>query len=234
MEDSAILSNYIGIIKKIKSTNHQTEILILGKNNFEKNSIQLEKKVIVKLNEYIFLGKPLTKGGINPHHLLKIYFDYYKKYNNSYESASLSLKNLQIILAKKLQQIYKSQGIYIADKHVELILKKMTSKIKITNIGPSFFLPGEILGLEQIRYINEILNHFLKKKIKYKPILVGITKASLIADGFISAASFQETTRILTTAAIEGKIDWLRGLKENITISKLLPIANNNNFKNDN
>lgn len=101
----------------------------------------------------------------------------------------------------------------------------MTSKVQISESGDSFLLPGEILELKQIHYINQILQKSRKKVAVYLPILMGITKASLLSDSFISAASFQETTKILTSAAIEGKIDWLRGLKENVILGRLIPVG---------
>ena len=126
---------------------------------------------------------------------------------------------------KKVQQVYINQGVTIADKHLEVIVKRMTSKVQISESGDSFLLPGEILELKQIHYINQILQKSRKKVAVYLPILMGITKASLLSDSFISAASFQETTKILTSAAIEGKIDWLRGLKENVIIGNIIPIG---------
>ena len=153
------------------------------------------------------------------------YFSYYRNFSDDYESAYLSFKNIQILLIQKIQQVYNAQGVNIADKHLEVIIKKITSKVQITKNGSSFFLPGEIVELKQIEYINIVLKTAFKSVASYYPILLGITKASLITDSFISAASFQETTKILTAAAIEGKIDWLRGLKENVIIGRLIPVG---------
>ena len=197
----------------------------LLKNNFLSTNIESIKKKYC-FGQYFYIGKPdktLTEGSIDPHDLLKSYFNYYNKYENSYEASYLSFKNIQVLLIEKVQQIYQSQGVTIADKHLEIILKRMTSKVKITNSGSSSLLLDELIELKQIGYINKVLDKTSKIKVKYEPILLGITKASLIADSFISAASFQETTKILTTAAIEGKIDWLRGLKENVIIGRLIP-----------
>ena len=117
------------------------------------------------------------------------------------------------------------QDVTIADKHLEVIIKKITSKVQIITSGDSFLLPNEVIELKQIEYINSVLKESKNLITTYQPILLGITKASLLSDSFISAASFQETTKILTAAAIEGKIDWLRGLKENIIIGRLIPVG---------
>ena len=124
-----------------------------------------------------------------------------------------------------------SQGVTIADKHIEVIIRQITSKVKITKSGSTLFLPGELIELKQIQYINEIMEKTNRKPASYQPILLGITKASLLTESFISAASFQETTKILTAAAIEGKIDWLRGLKENVIIGRLIPAGTGFNHK---
>ena len=150
---------------------------------------------------------------------------YYKNFANDYESTYLSFKHIQMLLIQKIQQVYNSQGVSIADKHLEVIIKHITSRVQIYKPGSSLLLPGEIIELQQITYINTILKKSKKDIAIYYPILMGITKASLLSDSFISAASFQETTKILTAAAIEGKIDWLRGLKENVIIGRLIPVG---------
>ena len=122
-----------------------------------------------------------------------------------------------------VQSVYKSQGVSINDKHLEIIIKQMTTKIVITSQGDSPLLIGEVIDLYHIQYINKILMKENKQVAYYVPLLLGITKAALNNPSFISAASFQETTRVLTKAAIEGRIDWLRGLKENIIVGHLIP-----------
>jgi DNA-directed RNA polymerase subunit beta' len=159
------------------------------------------------------------------------YFTYYKNFNDDYESTYLSFKHIQILLIQKIQQIYSLQGVYISDKHLEVIIKRITSKVQIYKSGSTLFLPGEIIELEEISYINKILKNLKKDKVLYYPIILGITKASLLSDSFISASSFQETTKILTSGAIEGKIDWLKGLKENVIIGRLIPVGTG--FKNE-
>lgn len=120
-----------------------------------------------------------------------------------------------------VQAIYISQGVIISGKHVELIVREMTHKVYIEYPGKTNFLPGDIIDLDQAQYINLCIKN--SNKLGFRPILLGITKSSLKTDGFLAAASFQETTRVLTRAAIQGKTDWLRGLKENAITGRLIP-----------
>ena len=126
-------------------------------------------------------------------------------------------------MLNSVQTVYKSQGAVINDKHLEVIIKQMTAKVLITSEGHSPLFRQEMIDLYHIRYINEIMNKQKKQCAYYVPLLLGITKSALNNPSFISAASFQETTRVLTKAAIEGRIDWLRGLKENIITGHLIP-----------
>jgi DNA-directed RNA polymerase subunit beta' len=123
----------------------------------------------------------------------------------------------------EVQSVYQSQGIEISDKHIEVIVRQMTSKVRVDDGGDTTMLPGELVELRQIETVNEAMAITGGAPAQYTPVLLGITKASLNTDSFISAASFQETTRVLTEAAIEGKSDWLRGLKENVIIGRLIP-----------
>ncbi|QXE46162.1 DNA-directed RNA polymerase subunit beta '' (plastid) [Nitzschia inconspicua] len=140
-------------------------------------------------------------------------------------------------MLESIQSVYTSQGVTINDKHLEVIIKQMTTKVLITAEGDTPLLQREVIDLYHIQYINKILNNEKKQVAYYVPLLLGITKAALNNPSFISAASFQETTRVLTKAAIEGRIDWLRGLKENIIIGHLIPAGTGspnyrNSFKN--
>ena len=136
-----------------------------------------------------------------------------------------------------VQAVYQSQGVTINDKHLEVIINQMTTKVLITYEGDTPLSRREVIDLYHIHYINQIINWEQKQMAYYIPLLLGITKAALNNPSFISAASFQETTRVLTKAAIEGRIDWLRGLKENIIIGHLIPSGTGsknyrNSFKN--
>ena len=186
---------------------------------------------------------------INPHKLLKAYFNYYGsvksflcdktltvRYNrliNNYEGSYKSFKKVQSFILGSVQSVYKSQGVKINNKHLEVIIKQMTTKVLITYEGNTPLLRKEIIDLYHIQYINQVMKTQGKNSAYYVPLLLGITKAALNNPSFISAASFQETTRVLTKAAIEGRIDWLRGLKENIIIGHLIPAGTGSqNYRN--
>nr|YP_009399103.1 RNA polymerase b''''-subunit [Taenioma perpusillum]ARW68500.1 RNA polymerase b''''-subunit [Taenioma perpusillum] len=174
--------------------------------------------------EEILEARKKSDAIFNPHLLLEAKFNLYLHQGLTVSDATrLSFLEIQILLVKEVQFVYQSQGVDIADKHIEVIVKQMTSKVKIENGGDTEFLPGEIIDLQKIESINKSLKLMSKKQAFYQPILLGITKASLNTDSFISAASFQETTKVLTEAAISGKLDWLRGLKENVIIGRLIP-----------
>jgi hypothetical protein len=186
---------------------------------------------------------------INPHKLVKVYFNYYGllkffscdrtnsfKYArliNNYDASHKSFKKVQLFMLESIQSVYRSQGVTINDKHLEVIIKQMTTKVLITVEGDTPLLQKEVIDLYHIQYINKILKSENKQIAYYVPLLLGITKAALNNPSFISAASFQETTRVLTKAAIEGRIDWLRGLKENIIIGHLIPAGTGSpNYRN--
>jgi len=167
-------------------------------------------------------GEPLSDGPSNPHEILEIFFSLGSE-DGVYACASHALQKVQTFLVNEVQMVYQSQGIDIADKHIEVIVRQMTNKVRIDDGGDTTMLPGELVELRQVEQVNEAMAITGGARAQYTPVLLGITKASLNTDSFISAASFQETTRVLTEAAIEGKSDWLRGLKENVIIGRLIP-----------
>lgn len=173
-----------------------------------------------KIEEILEVRK--TKNSIilekNAQEKLKIYFEYYKKKYSNLIATQKTIKKIQALLVKEINDVYKSQEVKISEKHIEIIVKQMTANAIIKETGDSKFLIGEIVAINKIEKINQIL----KKKIKYEPLILGISKISNFSDSFISAACFQETTRTLTKAAIMGKIDWLKGLKENIILGNLI------------
>lgn len=190
--------------------------------------------------DFVKQGIPIFENNkINPHKLLKIYFNYYgaqkqflcaqdkkikhARLTTNYNASYTSFKKVQLFILKSVQAVYRSQGVEINNKHLEVIIKQMTTKVIITNEGKASLLRQEIIDLYHIKYINKILKAQRKEVAYYAPVLFGITKAALNNPSFISAASFQETTRVLTKAAIEGRRDWLRGLKENLVIGHLIP-----------
>jgi DNA-directed RNA polymerase subunit beta' len=128
-----------------------------------------------------------------------------------------------LFLVNEVQRTYLSQGVQIADKHIEIIVKQMTSKVRVSFSGDTTLLPGEVLDINQAEMVTKAALSTNEEPPLYRPMLFGLTKASLISYIFISAACFQDTTRVLTEAAIEGKKDWLNGLKENVIIGRLIP-----------
>ena len=212
-----------GLLIKIKSIS-SPKIIILTKKKINTYWLKSFNSVDLQVGNILAVGQPLEVGSINPHLILHVYFTYYEGLFNLYEATYRSFINVQILLVNSIQNVYKSQGITISDKHVEVIIKQMSSKVQIvaTNFS-SEILPGTILPIQQANYINFALKLEDKVILRYRPILFGITRTSLTTESFLSAASFQETTKILTQAATEGKVDWLRGLKENVIMGKLMP-----------
>ena len=154
-----------------------------------------------------------------PNEILKKVFKLLSTKKENKIAVRKSIKKMQKFLIKKVQSVYEKQGVTISDKHMEIIIKQMTSKVIVIKPGDSKLIPGEIIEINRI----EKLNEKLEIKAIYEPLIIGISKFSLSNQSFISEASFQETTRILTKSAIEGKIDWLYGLKENIVLGNLIP-----------
>ncbi|NEO78008.1 DNA-directed RNA polymerase subunit beta' [Moorena sp. SIO4G3] len=181
------------------------------------------QNAIVSDGQQVGTAEPITDGPANPHEILEIFFNYCLEKRGVYEAALKGLQQAQAFLVNEVQSVYQSQGIDIADKHIEVIVRQMTSKVRVDDGGDTTMLPGELVELRQIETVNEAMAITGGAPAQYTPVLLGITKASLNTDSFISAASFQETTRVLTEAAIEGKSDWLRGLKENVIIGRLIP-----------
>ncbi|MBQ7139574.1 MAG: DNA-directed RNA polymerase subunit beta', partial [Clostridia bacterium] len=152
-------------------------------------------------------GDVLIEGSINPHDLLRI----------------LGPKAVQDYLLKEVLSVYRLQGVAVADKHIEIIVRQMLRKVRVEDNGDTDLLPGSLVDLSRLEEANQKALMEGKRPAFVKRVLLGITKASLATDSFLSAASFQETNRVLTEAAIKGKIDPLIGLKENVILGKLIP-----------
>ncbi len=191
------------------------------------------QNAIVSDGQQVRAAEALTDGPANPHEILEIFFNYTLEQQGVYEAALVGLQQAQAFLVNEVQSVYQSQGIDISDKHIEVIVRQMTSKVRVDDGGDTTMLPGELVELRQIETVNEAMAITGGAPAQYTPVLLGITKASLNTDSFISAASFQETTRVLTEAAIEGKSDWLRGLKENVIIGRLIPAGTGYNAYDD-
>jgi DNA-directed RNA polymerase subunit beta' len=182
------------------------------------------QNLLINDDQYVQAAEALTDGPANPHQILEIFFKYYSSLGEGTHTAAMkALQQVQTFLVNEVQSVYQSQGVDISDKHIEVIVRQMTSKARLEDGGDTTMLPGELVEIYQIEQVNEAMAITGGAPADYTPVLLGITKASLNTDSFISAASFQETTRVLTEAAIEGKSDWLRGLKENVIIGRLIP-----------
>jgi DNA-directed RNA polymerase subunit beta' len=195
--------------------------------------VELNTKVNFTNGSVVNFLDQLTDGAISPHEKLDILFNYYQEKYPIHIACKKSFKRLQLFLVNEVQRTYSSQGVQIADKHIEIIVKQMTSKVRVYFGGDTTLLPGEMLDIHQAEIIVTTALRANEEPPLYRPLLLGLTKASLNSDSFISAASFQETTRVLTEAAIEGKKDWLNGLKENVIIGRLIPAGTGfNSFEN--
>ena len=192
-----------------------------------KYEIPLTSKLLFNPGDFVDIGEPITEGIIDVHELLNILFKYHSVLDGIMLGTSRSLYKFQLLLVNSVQSIYQSQGVNISSKHIEIIVRQMTAKVVIKQSGDTPLLPGELVRISLINEIYKALkanSSTLKYKIpEYEPLLLSATNSSLSKDGFLSAAGFQETKRVLTKAAIEGSSDWLRGLKECIIIGRLIP-----------
>ena len=202
----AIISEIAGVVQ-IKEDKKRKEVIVTSKDNSKTYVIPFGHTLAVKDGDEIDIGAPITVGSINPNELLAI-----KGTEAVYE-----------YIISEVQKVYRNQGIDINDKHIEVITKQMLKKVRITDPGDSDFYMASLIDLLEFEEKNKELVAEGKKPAEAKRVLLGITKSSLATDSFLSAASFQETTKVLTDAAIKGKIDTLMGLKENVIIGKLIP-----------
>ena len=223
-KEGSILSRSSGVCQVVYEGTETVDIKIVEDDGVVSDyPIKPGQNAIVSDGQKVEAGEPLTDGPANPHEILETHFNYHLPEKGCYEASLIGLRKAQLFLVRQVQSVYQSQGIDISDKHIEVIVKQMTAKVRVDDGGDTIILPGELLELRQIEQVNEAMSITGGAPAQYTPVLLGITKASLNTDSFISAASFQETTRVLTEAAIEGKSDWLRGLKENVIIGRLIP-----------
>ncbi|MBR6163289.1 DNA-directed RNA polymerase subunit beta'' [bacterium] len=205
-KDSAIVAETDGVAE-IEIEDEVARLYLKSGDSRTEIKYPIDSNIIVADKQKISVGQPLTAGPLNPHDVIRL---------NGVAAA-------QQYLVDEVQRVYRSQGVDIADKHVEVIVKQMTKKVKVLDSGDSRLLPGEFLEWQTVEAVNKEIREKGGVECTFEPVLLGITKASLNTESFISAASFQETTRILTEAAVEGKKDLLRGLKENVIIGRLIP-----------
>ena len=189
--------------------------------------LPIYSKVLFEPGNFIDLGEPITEGIIDVHELLNILFEYHSKLDGVKVGTIRSLQKFQLLLVNSIQSIYQSQGVNISSKHIEIIVRQMTSKVTVKNSGDTPLLEGELIRLSLMNEIYDALKNVpesvIYKTPNYEPTLMSATNSSLNKDGFLSAAGFQETKRIIAKAAIEGSTDWLRGLKECIIVGRLIP-----------
>jgi len=205
----ATLSEISGKVSFGTSKKRQEIIVTSDDDPNEKKSyvIHYGSRLRVQEGDHVEAGEELIEGSINPHHLLRI----------------LGIKAVQEYLLREVLSVYHSQGVGIADKHIEVIVRQMLRKVRIEDSGDTALLPGSMVDIFAFEAANEKAIEEGHRPATAKRVLLGITKASLATESFLSAASFQETTRVLTEAAIKGKVDPLEGLKENVIIGKLIP-----------
>ena len=172
------------------------------------------KQINYNPGEKITKGEYLLDGSPAPHDILRI----------------LGIEALTDYFVNEVQDVYRLQGVVINDKHIEVILRQMLRKLEVKDPGESSLLAGEVMDKTDAKHLNAKLKEEGKKQIEFDPVMLGITKASLQTKSFISAASFQETTRVLTEAAVTGKKDGLRGLKENVVVGRLIPAGTGMDF----
>lgn len=203
----AVISEIAGKVS-VGDNKKKLEVTVTGEDGVsEIYTIPFGSRLKVKDGDIIEAGDEITEGSINPNDILKI----------------KGAKGVQAYLLKEVQMVYRLQGVEISDKHIEIIIRQMLKKCKIEESGDTDLLPGSLVDIHYFDAENERMLQAGKKPATAKRVLLGITKASLATDSFLSAASFQETTRVLTEAAIKGKKDPLLGLKENVIIGKLIP-----------
>ena len=202
----AIITEIDGTVK-INDEKKRKEVIVTSKDNSKTYTISFGSKLKVKDGDEIKAGDPITEGSINPGDLLAV----------------KGVEGVYTYIISEVQKVYRNQGVDINDKHIEVIARQMLKKVRIEDPGDSEFYTASLVDLLEVEFRNEELIAEGKKPATYKRVLLGITKASLATESFLSAASFQETTKVLTEAAIKGKVDNLMGLKENVIIGKLIP-----------
>ena len=204
----AIITEFAGVAN-ISDTKKKREVIVTNDETGESKAylIPYGSRIKVQDGQVLEAGDELTEGSVNPHDILKI----------------KGLRAAQDYLLREVQRVYRLQGVEINDKHIEVIVRQMLKKIRIEENGDTSFLPGSMVNVLEFEDVNEQMVAEGKEAATGEQIMLGITKASLATDSFMSAASFQETTKVLTEAAIKGKVDHLVGLKENVIIGKHIP-----------
>jgi DNA-directed RNA polymerase subunit beta' len=209
----AILARIGGTVSFVEGKKGAENILITGEEGREEYTVPYGFRKTVEEGDVVERGKELTEGSVNPNDILEV----------------LGVEAVHNYLIREVQKTYRTQGVDVNDKHIEVIIRQMMRKVRVKEPGDTHLLPGSVVDKSEFKAENAAVKAKAEETgyepiyATCEPVLLGITKASLATDSFLSAASFQETTRVLTDAAIKGKVDPLLGLKENVIIGKLLP-----------
>ncbi len=203
----AIMTEKNGTVKLVKKRNSRRAVIKDDEGKKKTYQIPYGSKLLVEDGDEVEAGDKLTEGPMDPNVILKVKGE----------------RRAQKYLLEEVQNVYRSQGVEINDKHIEVIIRQMLKKVKVTKAGDTDLLPGSLVNKFEFKEANEEMLNKGLEPAEAEPVLLGITKASLATDSFLSAASFQETTRVLTEASLEGKVDPLMGLKENVIIGQLIP-----------
>ncbi|MBP2078974.1 DNA-directed RNA polymerase subunit beta' [Oceanobacillus polygoni] len=203
----AVITEIDGTVQEFKEVKDKQEVVIQGSVEQRSYAVPYNARMKVAIGDAVVAGQELTEGSVDPKELLRI----------------KGVDGVQDYLLREVQRVYRMQGVEIGDKHVEVMVRQMLRKVRVNSAGDTDVLPGSLLELHQFKEANHTVLNDGREPATGRPVLLGITKASLETDSFLSAASFQETTRVLTDAAIKGKRDELLGLKENVIIGKLVP-----------
>src|SRR5690606_3515362 len=203
----AVIAEAEGVVKIVTDLGRREIRIMMDEGGVKSYPVPFGARVRVRDGDRVQPGDELTEGSANPHDILKV----------------RGVRGVQLYLLQEVQRVYRLQGVEINDKHIEIIVRQMLRKVKVEDAGDTNLLPGSQVDLFTYEEANARVQEQGGRPAVAKPVLLGITKASLATDSFLSAASFQETTRVLTEAAIKGRVDHLVGLKENVIIGKLIP-----------
>jgi DNA-directed RNA polymerase subunit beta' len=214
-KEPAVITEVSGVVRHAGTVKGQQKLVVESEDG-QKREILVPRgaHVMIQEGERVESGDPLTEGDPSPHDILAVRGE----------------KELQRYMTDKIQEVYRSQGVGINDKHIEVIVRQMMRSVRVEEVGDTEFLIDEQVDKFRFREENDRIVAAGGKPAQGRPLLLGITKASLSTDSFVSAASFQETTRVLTEASIAGRVDLLRGLKENVIVGRLIPAGTGMDF----
>jgi DNA-directed RNA polymerase beta' subunit len=208
-KSAAILSEIDGVVKFGKVIRNKQRLIVEGEGAVKEYLVPTDRQILVHEGDFVHAGEKLTDGQVSSADILRI----------------LGAKALQQYIIKEVQKVYRLQGVNINDKHIELIVNQMLRQVKIVDSGDTKFIEGDLVSRKMFYEENEKIKKFGGEPAIAEPVLVGITRAAIQSDSFISAASFQETTRVLTEASIQGKFDYLEDFKENIVLGRVVPVG---------